>query len=119
MNQTQLRGQGVDIKQTTEVKCDKCENVTFNQGMFLRKVSALVNPEGRDAYLPVPTFYCTSCGNVNEEFVPAELKNKIQLVQNLQQPTGKFREVLMDRASPDSLNKICYGKRSLQNNRRL
>jgi len=36
--------------------------------------------KGRDAYLPIPTFYCTSCGNVNEEFIPAELKNKIQLV---------------------------------------
>ena len=56
MTNTQLRGPGVDIKQTTEVKCDKCGNVTFNQGVFLRKVSALVNPEGRDAYLPVPTF---------------------------------------------------------------
>ena len=80
MTNTQLRGPGVDIKQTTEVKCDKCGNVTFNQGMFLRKVSAIVNPEGRDAYLPVPTFTCTACGNVNEEFVPAELKTKIQLV---------------------------------------
>lgn len=80
MTTNQLRGPGVDVKQTTEVKCDKCENTTFNQGVFLRKVSALVNPEGRDAYLPIPTFYCTSCGNVNEEFIPAELKNKIQLV---------------------------------------
>ncbi len=57
-----------------------CGNVTFNQGVFLRKVSALVNPDGRDAYLPIPTFTCTACGNVNDEFVPAELKNKIQLV---------------------------------------
>jgi uncharacterized Zn finger protein len=80
MNQTQLQNKGVDIKQTSEIKCDKCSNVTFTQGVFLRKVSALVSPEGRDAYLPIPTFYCTSCGNVNEEFVPAELKTKIQFV---------------------------------------
>ena len=82
MNQNTLQQQqrsNIDINSTSEVKCDGCGNNVFNQGVFLRKVSALVNPDGRDGYLPIPTFYCTSCGAVNEEFVPKELKNKIQL----------------------------------------
>lgn len=79
-NQNQQLPSGIDIKQTTEVTCTTCNNTVFSQGVFLRKVSALVSPQGRDGYLPIPTFYCTSCGNVNEEFIPAELKNKIQIV---------------------------------------
>jgi len=81
MNQTPLQAPrgGIDVKQTTEVNCTNCGNTVFNQGVFLRKVSALINPDGRDGYLPIPTFYCVSCGSVNEEFVPKELQNKIQL----------------------------------------
>jgi hypothetical protein len=47
--------------------------------MFLRKISALVSPEGRDGYIPIPMFHCTTCGAINDEFVPPELKNKIKL----------------------------------------
>ena len=78
-NPNQPLPSGIDIKQTSEVTCTTCGNNVFVQGVFLRRVSALVSPQGRDGYLPVPTFYCTSCGGVNDEFVPAELKNKIQL----------------------------------------
>jgi len=78
-NPNQPLPSGIDIKQTSEVTCTTCGNNVFAQGVFLRRVSALVSPQGRDGYLPVPTFYCTSCGAVNDEFVPAELKNKIQL----------------------------------------
>jgi uncharacterized Zn finger protein len=80
MNQIPTRQTSpIDIDKTTEVKCDSCSNPVFNQGVFLRKVSALLNPDGRDGYLPIPTFYCTSCGAVNDEFVPPELKSKIKL----------------------------------------
>lgn len=81
MNQTPLQvpRSGIDVKQTTEVICDSCGNNVFSQGVFLRKVSALLNPDGKDGYLPIPTFYCTSCGSVNVEFIPMEFQNKIQL----------------------------------------
>jgi uncharacterized Zn finger protein len=80
VNSMQTPRGGIDVNQTSEVKCDQCGNNVFSQGVFLRKISALVSPEGRDGYLPIPTFHCTSCGAVNDEFVPAELKNKIKLV---------------------------------------
>ena len=58
----------IDISQTTEMKCDKCENNTFKQTMMLRKVSAIVSPNGQETIIPVGVFACETCGHVNEEF---------------------------------------------------
>ena len=59
----------IDISQTTEMKCDKCENNTFKQTMMLRKMSAIVSPNGQETIIPVGVFACESCNHVNEEFV--------------------------------------------------
>ena len=58
----------IDISQTSEMKCDKCENNTFKQTMMLRKVSAIVSPNGRETIIPMAVFACEKCGHVNEEF---------------------------------------------------
>ena len=64
--------QTVDISQTTPVKCDKCKNQTFKQTLLLRKVSALVSPNGQEQYVPVAVFACEKCGHVNAEFEKME-----------------------------------------------
>ena len=43
----------VDISQTTEMKCEKCGNNTFKQTMMLRKLSAIVSPNGKETIIPV------------------------------------------------------------------
>ena len=58
----------VDISQTSEMKCDKCENPTFKQTMMLRKVSAIISPNGKETIIPMAVFACEKCGHVNEEF---------------------------------------------------
>ena len=60
--------QTVDISQTNPVKCEKCENQTFKQTMLLRKLSALVSPNGQETLIPVAAFACEKCGHVNSEF---------------------------------------------------
>ena len=50
--------QTVDISQTNPVKCEKCENQTFKQTMILRKLSALVSPNGQETLIPVAAFAC-------------------------------------------------------------
>ena len=62
----------VDISQTTEMKCDKCGNNTFKQTMMLRKMSAIVSPNGKETIIPVGVFACESCNHVNEEFLPKD-----------------------------------------------
>ena len=62
------------MKDTTVIKCDNkrvdlekgiemdCGGSMFAQGYELRKVSALVSPNGKTSVVPVPTFYCLNCG---------------------------------------------------------
>ena len=58
----------IDISQTTPIKCEACENQTFKQSLLLRKLSALVSPNGQETLVPVQVFACEKCGHVNSEF---------------------------------------------------
>ena len=62
----------IDITKTTEMKCEKCQNPTFKQTLLLRKMSALVSPNGQETIIPMAVFACEKCGHVNKEFT--ELK---------------------------------------------
>ena len=64
--------QTIDMSQTTPVQCEKCENSTFKQTLLIRKVSALVSPNGQEQYVPIAVFACEKCGNVNAEFEKME-----------------------------------------------
>ena len=64
--------QTIDMSQTTPIKCEKCENSTFKQTLLIRKVSALVSPNGQEQYVPIAVFACEKCGNVNAEFEKME-----------------------------------------------
>ena len=58
----------IDISKTSAIKCEKCENPTFKQSLLLRKLSALVSPNGQETLVPVQVFACEKCGHVNSEF---------------------------------------------------
>ena len=64
--------QTIDMSQTTPVKCEKCENLTFKQTLLIRKLSALVSPSGQETVIPVAVFACEKCGHVNSEFEKME-----------------------------------------------
>ena len=58
----------IDISKTSAIKCEACENQTFKQSLLLRKLSALVSPNGQETLVPVQVFACEKCGHVNKEF---------------------------------------------------
>ena len=60
--------QTIDMSQTTPVHCEKCENQTFKQTLLIRKLSALVSPNGQETVIPIGVFACEKCGHVNSEF---------------------------------------------------
>jgi hypothetical protein len=37
---------------------------------MMKKLSALVSPNGQEALIPIPVFACMACGHVNEMFLP-------------------------------------------------
>ena len=58
----------IDMSKTTPIQCEKCNNSTFKQTLLLRKLSALVSPNGQETLVPVQVFACEKCGHVNSEF---------------------------------------------------
>ena len=58
----------IEISKTSAVKCEACENQTFKQSLLLRKLSALVSPNGQETLVPVQVFACDKCGHVNSDF---------------------------------------------------
>jgi len=58
----------IDFSKTSQIKCEACEGSTFKQTLLLRKMSALVSPNGQETIIPMQVFSCEKCGHVNKEF---------------------------------------------------
>ena len=58
----------IDMSKTTPINCEKCENSTFKQTLLLRRLSALVSPNGQETIIPAAAFACEKCGHVNSDF---------------------------------------------------
>lgn len=58
------------MKTATDVVCEKCSSTAFKPVALLKKISALLSPNGRETIVPIQVFACNACNHVNEEFVP-------------------------------------------------
>jgi len=74
MNNQQPTNLNISLEDTEALLCDKCGEDVFIEGMKIRKVSGILSGTGQPSYLPIPVFICNSCGHVNEEFLPKEVK---------------------------------------------
>jgi DNA-directed RNA polymerase subunit RPC12/RpoP len=63
------RSMGLKIEDMTDIVCSNCGCRFFNQVHAFKRVSALLSPTGKEQIMPVPTFRCSDCGNINEEFL--------------------------------------------------
>lgn len=74
MNQPQVAPpqarQNVDLSSALDVVCESCGSKQFREVAFIKKVSALISPTGKEMIVPVATFACAGCGHVNAEFDP-------------------------------------------------
>ena len=64
MNQNNM-GQ-IDLSKTTPVACENkgCDSTIFQQAIEIRKMSALISPNGQAAIIPVQTFVCLKCNHI-------------------------------------------------------
>lgn len=60
----------IDLSNASDVSCDECKSVKFKEIAFIKRVSALLSPTGKEGLVPVATFACAECGHVNAEFDP-------------------------------------------------
>lgn len=56
------------MKKSTVIKCENCENDTFEEVVKLRKLSKIITAQEKDTLVPIPMFACKKCGNINKEF---------------------------------------------------
>ena len=56
----------VDLKQADTIKCNDCNNYLFITSFILKKLSALMSPNGQEALIPVQVYSCGNCGKVAE-----------------------------------------------------
>jgi uncharacterized Zn finger protein len=82
MDPRQMQQQMPDLSQATDIVCENCGNLTFEEVLLLKKVSALVSPNGKEGIVPIPTFSCVACGYVNKMFRP---------FKNTEEPTEQTR----------------------------
>ncbi len=64
----------VNVKDTTPIECDECKGQVFVEGLMLRKLSKFLAGTEQDAVIPIQVFACQKCGHVNNQFLPAEIK---------------------------------------------
>jgi uncharacterized Zn finger protein len=68
----------IGLDKTSSVSCDKCNGQVFQEGVLLRKASRLLTGTAQDALIPIQVFACMNCGNVNEEFLPLQMRQQSQ-----------------------------------------
>lgn len=88
----QMQQQMPDLSNATDVICENCSNLTFQEVILLKKVSALVSPTGKEGLVPIPTFSCVACGWVNEAFRPFK---KAAPTNEAEAPTEQTRPKLV------------------------
>ena len=59
----------VNIKDTETIVCEKSGNGLFIQSFFLKKISAIVSPTGKESIVPIQVYSCGNCGKVPKVFI--------------------------------------------------
>tara|TARA_R100000664_G_C2705680_1_gene104377 strand:+ start:37 stop:291 length:255 start_codon:yes stop_codon:yes gene_type:complete len=63
---------GFDLSSAKDVKCSNCGCKVFEPAFMFKKISALLSPTGQESMLPIQTFRCSECGNIEDDFLPKE-----------------------------------------------
>ncbi len=73
--QPQPQRVNVNLSDAQDIVCEKCNGHFFHEVTFFKKISALVSPTGKEAIVPLQTYACLECGNINPEFLPTGFGN--------------------------------------------
>ena len=58
----------VNVADQPNVECENCKNIFFDKVTVIKKISKLLVGTPDDQLVPMETYKCTECGNINEEF---------------------------------------------------
>ena len=54
----------VDLGQAETLQCEKCTNYLFITSFVLKKISALISPNGQEGIVPIQFYSCCNRGHV-------------------------------------------------------
>ena len=60
----------VNLNDAESVTCEKCGNYTFIESYFIKRLSPLVSPTGKEALIPIQVYACGACGHVSKLMTP-------------------------------------------------
>ena len=64
----------IDLTHAKTLECEECSCKGFKQTLMLKKLSALLSPNGQESMIPVAVFACEKCSHINKEFAEAEIR---------------------------------------------
>ena len=59
----------LDLTDADTIQCEDCGNASFIQAFFLKKISALMSPTGKEAVVPMQVFSCGNCGSIPKNMI--------------------------------------------------
>ena len=59
----------VDLAQAETMKCEDCGNSVFIPAFFLKRLSPIVSPTGKEALIPIQVYSCGNCGKVPDKLM--------------------------------------------------
>jgi DNA-directed RNA polymerase subunit RPC12/RpoP len=66
----------IDLSQAKEITCQNCGGTIFINGNKFLKIPKISAGTSQDVLIPVEVFLCGDCGELCEELLPKEFKNK-------------------------------------------
>jgi predicted nucleic acid-binding Zn ribbon protein len=58
----------VNVMDSPNVECEKCQNIFFEKVTIIKKISKLLTGSPEDQLVPMETYVCAKCGYMNKEF---------------------------------------------------
>ena len=54
----------VDLSKADTLQCEKCDNYLFITSYVIKRISAIMSPNGKEGLVPVQVYSCGNCGAV-------------------------------------------------------
>ena len=54
----------VDLSQAETMKCEDCDNYVWIKATIIKRISAIMSPNGQEGLVPVQVYSCGNCGAV-------------------------------------------------------
>jgi len=65
------------ISRAETIVCEQCDHYTFDSVFVIKKISALISPNGEESHVPIQAFACSKCNHINQPFLPQEVVNDV------------------------------------------